>query len=125
MAEENCLVRKARGISMQHVPIKTHLKKQRARLGVPLDRTFWTGVLEVAIYPIGGLSLLLTIPQVYDVWVLKHVDGISLITWSMWTVSSFFWFMYGAIHKAKAVMFMQVGWIILYVLVISGVLFHT
>lgn len=107
---------------MQHEPVKTQLKKKRERKGIPLNRTFWTGVLDVAIYPIGGLSLLLTIPQVYHVWVLKQTEGIELITWSMWALSSIFWFMYGMVHRAKAVMFMQVGWFILYVLIIVGVL---
>ncbi len=107
---------------MQHVPIRSHLKKKRAAEGTPLKTTFWTGVLDVVIYPIGGLSLLLTIPQVYHVWVRKETEGIELITWSMWTVSSCFWLMYGIVHKATAIALMQVGWLILYILIIAGVL---
>lgn len=107
---------------MQHAPINTHLKRQRAAKGIPLRRTFWSAFIDAAIYPIGTLSLLLTIPQVYDVWVLKQTEGVALITWSMWTVSSFFWLVYGVFHRAHAIVIMQVGWIVLNLLVIMGVL---
>jgi uncharacterized protein with PQ loop repeat len=105
-----------------HEGLHHHEKRKKTMMGVPLTQTFWKGVLDVAIYPIGGLSLILTLPQVYEVWVLHKVDGISLITWSMWTLSSFFWCAYGAVHKATAIMFMQIGWIVLYTMVITGVL---
>lgn len=113
------------GNYMQHEPVRHHVRRAKIEKGMSLATTFWSRVIDVAIYPIGGLSLVLTIPQVYEVWVVKNVEGISLITWSMWTVSSLFWLMYGVVHKARAVAIMQIGWISLYILVIVGVLVHS
>jgi uncharacterized protein with PQ loop repeat len=105
---------------MQHEPISRRVEDKKLRKGEPLTQTFWTGVLDVAIYPVGALSLILTLPQVYDVWVLHEVAGVSVITWSMWTISSIVWVLYGIAHRAAAIVFMQICWITLYLLVISG-----
>jgi uncharacterized protein with PQ loop repeat len=49
-------------------------------------------------YLLGGLSIftmVMTIPQVFTVWIGHQTAGVSLISWSAYLISALVWFWYG------------------------------
>jgi len=104
-----------------HGTLKHHLKRKRAENGSSLKKTFWVGVLDVIIYPIGFASLAMALPQAYQVWILGKTDGVSLMTWASWAVFSLFWIAYASVHKARALLTMQIGWFFVHMLVAIGI----
>jgi|GEM_PF-1143357 len=108
-----------------HAPLKHHLKKTRAEKGEPLRRTFWSGVIDTLIYPVGFLGVLIALPQAYGVWVLGQTEGVSLITWATWSVLSLVWMAYGFIHRATAIIFIQTCWFFMHLVVTLGILVNS
>lgn len=108
-----------------NIALKHHQKRARMLGGTPLVNNWVTKIIDVIIYPIGTVSLLMTLPQAYEVWILGHVEGVSLISWASWTVISVFWVIYGLAHKAKALVFIHGGWFFMNGLVALGILVNS
>lgn len=92
--------------------------------GIPLVDTRWTRIIDIIIYPIGTISLLMTLPQAYEIWILGNVEGVSMMTWTAWTIISIFWVLYGIAHNARALVFMHSGWFLMNGLVALGLLMN-
>jgi len=86
------------------------LQQKRKKEGIPLVDSSIARFVNTFAYPVGFLGLAGAMPQVYDVWVLGHVEGVSLITWSIWTITSIFWMLYARAHKASALTFLNSCW---------------
>jgi uncharacterized protein with PQ loop repeat len=73
----------------------------------------------------GGMSvftMLMTIPQVYTVWVEREVAGVSVLSWSAYFLSAVMWLVYGLRQGDKNITWPCYGWIVLDLAVIAGVL---
>jgi len=67
---------------------------------------------------------LMTIPQVFKIWILRNATGVSAISWGAYLVFAFFWLMYGILHKEKPIIINSSLWIILEALVVIGTLMY-
>jgi len=68
------------------------------------------------------MTMVMTIPQVWVVWVDRQTAGVSLLSWSAYCVSAVFWFVHGLQQRDKNIYLACVGWIALDLAVIVGVL---
>lgn len=80
--------------------------------------------MDEAIYVIGMLGPIMTIPQILKIWVEKNVAGISIITWESYLLGNIFWLMYGFLHKEKPIIVIHILSIIMNAAVVLGVLFY-
>ena len=74
---------------------------------------------------LGGMSvfsMLMTIPQVWTVWVNREVAGVSVASWSAYLLSALLWFVYGVRQRDRNIYLPCIGWIALDIGVIVGVL---
>lgn len=69
-------------------------------------------IMDKFIFLIALIWPILTIPQVWMVWVEQNAWWISLFTWTAYVVSPSLWLVYGIIHKEKAIIFSNILWII-------------
>ncbi len=65
-----------------------------------------------------------TLPQVFDVFYTKSVAGLSLTTWSLWTILSVVWLMYGILHKEPPIIVSNILYIILQGLVVAAIVIY-
>ena len=75
----------------------------------------------------GGMSIftmLMTIPQVLTIWVGRQAAGVSLLSWSAYLASAILWFWFGIQKQDKNIYLPCVGWILLDVAVIAGVIVY-
>lgn len=77
-----------------HHPIPKHIHKKGDLFLKNMDR---------AMYAIALIAPIMTIPQVIEVF-RKHVQGVSLTTWSAYAGVSFLWLIYGYLHKDKPIL---------------------
>lgn len=84
----------------------------------------WIRILDKAMYPVGLLGPIMTLPQLYQIWVIQEVAGVSLITWSSWLVIAFFWLAYGITHKAWPIVATYICWIAIELGVVVGVVLY-
>ena len=84
----------------------------------------WKRYVDEAIYPIGVLAPLLTVPQLLEVWISKEAAGLSLLTWSSWTFFSAFWIIYGIMHKEKPIIISNIAWLLIELGVVAGIILY-
>ncbi|MBI4895611.1 MAG: hypothetical protein HY831_03915 [Candidatus Aenigmarchaeota archaeon] len=81
-------------------------------------------MLDKIILIISIINPLTILPQLYNVWVNKNALGVSLTTWSLFTLFSIPMFIYGYVHKEKPIMIMYAMFLVLNMLVVIGTLLY-
>lgn len=69
-------------------------------------------------------TMLMTIPQVLTVWVWQQAAGVSLLSWGAYLISALLWFWFGIRQGDKNIYLACVGWIVLDIAVIAGVIVY-
>ena len=78
--------------------------------------------IDDIIYFFAIIIPLMTIPQIWVIWVNKSAQDMSLITWGAFLVSAFVWLIYSIVHKDKPLIINSVLWVILESLVVIGII---
>jgi len=95
------------------VRYKKLTKKQQKQL---IRRT----VLVVAI-----IEPLMTLPQIYEVWIKQQAEGVSSLTWGLYIVAGFIWLLYGIQLKDKPLIISSSLWIVTEAIVVVGVILYS
>ena len=77
---------------------------------------------------LGGMSvftMLMTVPQVFTIWVSQQAVGVSVISWSAYLLSALLWFWYGMRRRDKNIYLPCIGWIGLDTAVIVGIVIYS
>jgi uncharacterized protein with PQ loop repeat len=69
-------------------------------------------------------TMVMTLPQIWTVWVEGQVEGVSLLSWGTYMVGACLWFVHGLAMRDKAIYVACIGWILLNGAVVVGVLVH-
>lgn len=67
-------------------------------------------------------TMLMTIPQVWTIWVQHQAAGVSVLSWGAYLLSALLWFWYGLQKGDRNIYLACVGWIGLDCAVIVGAL---
>ena len=76
---------------------------------------------------LGGMSiftLLMTLPQVWTIWVGHQATGVSVWSWSAYLLSAVLWFWFGLQQRDKNIYLPCVGWVMMDSAVIAGALIY-
>lgn len=68
------------------------------------------------------ITMVMTLPQVWTIWVDGQAAGVSLLSWGTYLLGSCLWFVHGLALKDKAIYVACIGWILLNGAVVLGVL---
>ena len=69
-------------------------------------------------------TMFMTIPQVLAVWSGSKVSGVSVVSWLAYLLSAGLWLVYGLRKHDKTIYLACIGWILLDLAVVIGVLVH-
>ena len=69
-------------------------------------------------------TMVMTLPQIWTVWVEGQVSGVSLLSWGTYLLGACLWFVHGLARRDKAIYIACIGWILLNGAVVGGVLLH-
>jgi uncharacterized protein with PQ loop repeat len=86
------------------------------------DRAAPATSLEKVLRGMSVFTMLMTIPQVYIVWVRHDVAGVSLLSWLAYLISAVLWFVYGWQKGDKTIYMACIGWVLLDLAIVVGVL---
>ena len=76
---------------------------------------------------LGGMSvftMLMTVPQVWTIWVGHQAAGVSVVSWSAYLLSALLWFWYGLQKRDRNIYLPCVGWVGLDAAVIVGAMVY-
>ncbi len=67
---------------------------------------------------------IVTIHQIYKIWIEKNATGVSPIAWGTYLFIAIFWVIYGIAHREKPIIFIFSVWIVLDILIVLGTLIY-
>ncbi len=82
-------------------------------------------LFDKVMYLVGLFAPLMTVPQIYKIWVYQDAGGVSALSWGGYMLGSIFWFVYGIIHKEKPLIICNGVAAFLQFLVVVGTLFFS
>jgi uncharacterized protein with PQ loop repeat len=82
------------------------------------------GVLEKILRGLSVFTMLMTVPQVLAIWVGRDARNVSLISWAAYLLAACLWFVYGLRKRDKTIYLACVGWILLDVAIVVGVILY-
>ena len=82
-------------------------------------------VFDGLIYSVAFLAPLMTLPQLYKVWVDGQSQGVSVYTWLTYSIISLIWVVYGIRLRAKPIIFTNGLLMIVDSLIVVGLIFHS
>ena len=68
------------------------------------------------------MTMVMTVPQVIAVWTREGGGGASLVSWTAYLVSSMAWLVYGLRKRDRTIWMTCVGWIVLDLAIIAGII---
>lgn len=77
--------------------------------------------IDKYIYLAVIIGPLMTLPQVYDIWI-KGSREVSIISWVSYLFVAVIWLFYGIKHREKPIILVQLIWIVLDLMIIFGLL---
>ena len=80
--------------------------------------------LERVLRALSVFTMLMTVPQVYTIWVGHDAGGVSALSWAAYLLAACLWFVYGVQKRDKTIYLACVGWVILDAAVVAGVLIY-
>ena len=69
-------------------------------------------------------TLLMTVPQVFTIWVHHEAAGVSTLSWSAYLSSAVLWFWFGLRKRDRNIYLPCIGWIVLNGAVVVGALVY-
>ena len=91
---------------------------------IPKNATPARTPIEKVLPVLSIATMLMTLPQVFTVWVEHEVGGVSLLSWGTYLLAACFWFVHGVQKQDKAIYLACVGWVLLDAAVVAGVLIY-
>jgi uncharacterized protein with PQ loop repeat len=70
---------------------------------------------------VGLIGPLMTTPQIINVWIHHQVEGLAIASWGTYVITSTFWLIYGIIHKERAIILVNIAWILSNASVVTGI----
>lgn len=80
--------------------------------------------LDRVIYFVGVSGPIMTLPQLYEIWINQNTAGVSLISWGWYLATAFVWLTYALVHKEKPLIVTYILWIIIEFFIVLGILIY-
>ena len=80
--------------------------------------------LEKVLRGLSVVTMLMTVPQVWTIWIDGKAGGVSTMSWSAYLFAACLWFVYGLQKRDKTIYLACVGWIALDAAIVAGVIVH-
>ena len=107
------------GLHHYHKRKRIYLKKEPYP-----SKDKWKRFMDKAVYGAGIFGLIMTLPQLTNIWIDKNAAGVSAISWSAYLLGAIVWLGYGVVHKEKPIIITYSMWIILEVFIVIGTLIY-
>ena len=76
---------------------------------------------------LGGMSvftIVMTVPQIWTIWISHQAAGVSVVSWTAYLVSALLWLWHGLRQRDKNIYLPCIGWIAADSAVIVGALVY-
>lgn len=102
-----------------------HKRKRVHELNQPYPHPDkWMSTLDSLVFAVALFSVIMTVPQVLEIWGSKSAGNVSLMSWCAYNIASVFWVVYGIAHKEKVIIAVYSLYALLDALVVIGIILY-
>jgi len=87
--------------------------------------TISDAVLRRALGAMSGFTIVMTVPQIWTIWVGHQAAGVSVSSWSAYLISALLWFWHGLRKRDRNIYLACIAWIVADSAVIAGALVYS
>ena len=80
--------------------------------------------IDKLVYAAGLFGWIMTIPQVFKIWVEQNAGGVSVLSWLAYAIVGVVWILYGIVHKDRHIIIIYSGFVLLNSFVVIGTLLY-
>jgi len=80
--------------------------------------------LDGLVFVVAFVGPLTTVPQVFHIFHTQNADGVSILTWFLYSLVQAVWLLYGVAHKNKPIIISNFFWIFWQMLVMIGAIIY-
>jgi uncharacterized protein with PQ loop repeat len=80
--------------------------------------------LERVLRGLSVFTMFMTVPQVLTIWIGRDAHNVSIASWAAYLLAACLWFVYGMRKHDKTIYLACIGWILLDVAIVVGVLMY-
>mgnify|MGYP001612382710 FL=1 len=102
-----------------------HVRKRISKFLEPYPaRTALKRLLDKAVYAVGILGPIMTIPQILLIYTNRDASGGAAISWFMWTLFTIPWILYGLVHRERPIVITYLLWFFTNMIVFIGAVLY-
>jgi uncharacterized protein with PQ loop repeat len=106
--------------TLQHI----HLRKKKNHLHPYPSKKPLIKLLDMCIYAGSLIMPIMTIPQIYEIWIKRNAAGVSSVTWLAYMSGSALWLVYGIVHREKPIIIGNIIMVSVQAVVLVGSLIY-
>lgn len=80
--------------------------------------------LDVTVYAVGILGPILTLPQIYLIYIGHQAAGVSVISWAAYAAFDVPWVLYGIVHRERVIVASYTLWFVVNTAVAVGAMLY-
>ncbi|MFA5796619.1 MAG: PQ-loop domain-containing transporter [Candidatus Woesearchaeota archaeon] len=109
------------GSGMHHLQVRKRIHKNLEEYPHPnpLKR-----FVDILVYIASFAGIILTLPQILLIWVNHQTAGVSIISWTTYTINGLIWVGYGILHKEKPLIVINSAAFLMNLAVVIGVILY-
>jgi len=103
-----------------------HKRKRISQKLLPYPhKNKWIRFLDKFLLIIAVIGPLMAFPQVFKIYIEKNASGVSLLSWSLFTLLNIPWIIYGFVHKEKPIIIAYCLWFIINLIISIGIIVYS
>jgi len=85
----------------------------------------YENTIEKLAYAVAFLTPIVTLPQIFQIWLTKDASGVSLLTWISYLFIATVMTLYGILYKEKPLIMMYTSMLFINAAIITGVVLYS
>jgi len=111
-----------RGSGFNHLHKRKRISQKHEKYPHP-DK--WKNLMDKFVYAIAIIGPFITLPQVIKIWINQNAIGLSVFSWTGYSLAAGFWLLYGVIHKEKPIIFANITCLVMNLAVLIGAVIYS
>ena len=100
-----------------------HFKKRHEQICI-CRPTLFSRTIDKIVLIAAFLMPLVELPQLFEIYLNKSAENVSLFTWSAFVLFGIPWLAYGIIHKEKPIIILYALWLLVESTIVTGIIIY-
>ena len=85
-----------------------------------MNKERWASRTAKIAYVVALLGPLSSVPQMWEIWADRNAAGVSLVTWTLFLLTSVVWLLYGIVKSDRPLILSNSIWVVCEAIIMVG-----